>query len=222
MFRLPWSTRKNASAPLALALQGGGAHGAYTWGVLDRLLEAGVPIEGISGTSAGAMNAVALAEGWTTGGADGARAALDRFWTAVGDSVPFHLELLHNLNPSGDGSLPSPMNVMLGLRARVLAVPAQPLRPQPAARRGARAVRLRAHPPRRVRSSSSSPPPPCARARSGCSAPPSSAKQPCWPRPACPPCTTRWRSTASTTGTAASPPTRRSTRCSTNATRRTC
>jgi len=118
MFRLPWSTRKNASAPLALALQGGGAHGAYTWGVLDRLLEAGVPIEGISGTSAGAMNAVALAEGWTTGGADGARAALDRFWTAVGDSVPFHLELLHNLNPPGDGSLPSPMNVMLGL-ARV-------------------------------------------------------------------------------------------------------
>lgn len=118
MFRLPWSTRKNASAPLALALQGGGAHGAYTWGVLDRLLEAGVPIEGISGTSAGAMNAVALAEGWTTSGADGARAALDRFWTAVGDSVPFHLELLHNLNPPGDGSLPSPMNVMLGL-ARV-------------------------------------------------------------------------------------------------------
>ena len=118
MFRLPWPTRKNASAPLALALQGGGAHGAYTWGVLDRLLEAGVPIEGISGTSAGAMNAVALAEGWTTGGADGARAALDRFWTAVGDSVPFHLELLHNLNPSGDGSLPSPMNMLLGI-ARV-------------------------------------------------------------------------------------------------------
>ncbi len=118
MFRLPWPTRKDISAPLALALQGGGAHGAYTWGVLDRLLEAGIPIEGISGTSAGAMNAVALAAGWTTGGAEGARAALDRFWTAVGDSVPFHLELLHSLSPSGDGSLPSPMNMMLGL-ARV-------------------------------------------------------------------------------------------------------
>ena len=118
MFRLPWPTRKDASTPVALALQGGGAHGAYTWGVLDRLLEAGVPIEGISGTSAGAMNAVALAEGWTTGGAEGARAALDRFWTAVGDSVPFHLELLQSLSPSGDGSLPSPMNMMLGL-ARV-------------------------------------------------------------------------------------------------------
>ena len=115
MFRLPWPTRKDASTPVALALQGGGAHGAYTWGVLDRLLEAGVPIEGISGTSAGAMNAVALAEGWTTGGAEGARAALDRFWTAVGDSVPFHLELLQSLSPSGDGSLPSPMNMMLGL-----------------------------------------------------------------------------------------------------------
>ena len=118
MFRLPWPTRKDASTPVALALQGGGAHGAYTWGVLDRLLEAGVPIEGICGTSAGAMNAVALAEGWTTGGAEGARAALDRFWTAVGDSVPFHLELLQSLSPSGDGSLPSPMNMMLGL-ARV-------------------------------------------------------------------------------------------------------
>ncbi|ENO84445.1 patatin-like phospholipase family protein [Thauera aminoaromatica] len=118
MFRLPWPTKKDASTPVALALQGGGAHGAYTWGVLDRLLEAGVPIEGISGTSAGAMNAVALAEGWTTGGAEGARAALDRFWTAVGDSVPFHLELLQSLSPSGDGSLPSPMNMMLGL-ARV-------------------------------------------------------------------------------------------------------
>ncbi|HNF00656.1 MAG TPA: patatin-like phospholipase family protein [Thauera aminoaromatica] len=118
MFRLPWPTRKDASTPVALALQGGGAHGANTWGVLDRLLEAGVPIEGISGTSAGAMNAVALAEGWTTGGAEGARAALDRFWTAVGDSVPFHLELLQSLSPSGDGSLPSPMNMMLGL-ARV-------------------------------------------------------------------------------------------------------
>jgi len=118
MFRLPWPTRKDASTPVALALQGGGAHGAYTWGVLDRLLEAGLPIEGISGTSAGAMNAVALAEGWTTGGAEGARAALDRFWTAVGDSVPFHLELLQSLSPSGDGSLPSPMNMMLGL-ARV-------------------------------------------------------------------------------------------------------
>src|SRR5258707_6199821 len=64
-----------------LALQGGGAHGAFTWGVLDRLPEAGhIRIEGISGTSAGAINAAVLAQGHIKGGADGARAALDDFW----------------------------------------------------------------------------------------------------------------------------------------------
>lgn len=69
-----------------LALQGGGAHGAFTWGVLDRLLEDGrFAIEGISGTSAGAMNAVALVDGFHAGGADGARARLRQFWEAVGD-----------------------------------------------------------------------------------------------------------------------------------------
>jgi NTE family protein len=78
--------------PLALALQGGGAHGAYTWGVLDRLLEAGrYDIAAASGTSAGAMNAVALAHGLLQGGAEGARAALQAFWTAVGTRVPFDL-----------------------------------------------------------------------------------------------------------------------------------
>jgi len=67
-----------------LALQGGGAHGAFTWGVLDRLLqEPGLQIEGISGTSAGAMNAVVLAEGHAVGGAEGARVALERFWRSV-------------------------------------------------------------------------------------------------------------------------------------------
>jgi NTE family protein len=77
---------------LGLALQGGGAHGAFTWGVLDRLLEDGrFPIDAISGTSAGAMNAVALAQGLMSGGADSAREALQRFWTAVGTRVPFEL-----------------------------------------------------------------------------------------------------------------------------------
>src|SRR5690606_6184283 len=111
MFRLPWPARRApAEAPLvSLALQGGGAHGAYTWGVLDRLLEAGIRIEGISGTSAGAMNAVALAHGWTAGGADGARAALDDFWQAVGDSVPFHVEMLNSINSTADSALPTPM-----------------------------------------------------------------------------------------------------------------
>ena len=59
-----------------LALQGGGAHGAFTWGVLDRLLEEPwLRIDGISGTSAGAMNAVVLADGFMQGGGNGARAA---------------------------------------------------------------------------------------------------------------------------------------------------
>lgn len=75
---------------LNLALQGGGAHGAFTWGVLDALLEdTHLDFEGVSGTSAGAMNAVCLAQGLMTGGREGARAALARFWTAVAESSPF-------------------------------------------------------------------------------------------------------------------------------------
>ena len=67
-----------------LALQGGGAHGAFTWGVLDRLLEEPrLQLEGISGTSAGAMNAAVLAHGHATGGSEGAKAALEEFWRRV-------------------------------------------------------------------------------------------------------------------------------------------
>ncbi|HMQ91743.1 MAG TPA: patatin-like phospholipase family protein [Amaricoccus sp.] len=67
-----------------LALQGGGAHGAFTWGALDRLLEdEDIEIEGISATSAGAMNAAALKHGWMTGGNAGARDALARFWLRI-------------------------------------------------------------------------------------------------------------------------------------------
>jgi NTE family protein len=67
-----------------VALQGGGSHGAFTWGVLDRLLEDDrIGIEAISGTSAGAMNAVVLADGVMKDGADGARQALADFWKAV-------------------------------------------------------------------------------------------------------------------------------------------
>ena len=69
-----------------LALQGGGSHGAFTWGVLDRLLaDERIEIEAISGTSAGAMNAVALAEGMMTGGPEQARACLRRFWQGVSE-----------------------------------------------------------------------------------------------------------------------------------------
>jgi NTE family protein len=67
-----------------LALQGGGAHGAFTWGVLDRLLEEErLEIEGISGTSAGAMNAALVKTGLLHAGRDGARAQLDRFWGSI-------------------------------------------------------------------------------------------------------------------------------------------
>jgi NTE family protein len=67
-----------------LALQGGGAHGAFTWGVLDFLLEdPRIEIAAISGTSAGAMNAAVLADGMAKAGRDGARAALEAFWQAV-------------------------------------------------------------------------------------------------------------------------------------------
>jgi NTE family protein len=73
-----------------LALQGGGSHGAFTWGVLDRLIEEPwLRIEAISGTSAGAMNAAVVADGWTEGGAEGARAALETYWRRVSRAAAF-------------------------------------------------------------------------------------------------------------------------------------
>jgi NTE family protein len=73
--------------PLNLALQGGGSHGAYTWGVIDRLLEDGrFEIDAISATSAGAMNAVVYAYGRMKGGTDGARELLEKFWQGVSES----------------------------------------------------------------------------------------------------------------------------------------
>ena len=90
---------RRSPQPISLALQGGGAHGAFTWGVLDHLLEDGrTGFEGISGTSAGAMNAVVLAHGLNDGGRDGARAALHRFWSSVAGSLPFEVAV-----PSLDG-----------------------------------------------------------------------------------------------------------------------
>lgn len=73
-----------------LALQGGGSHGAFTWGVLDCLLEDGrLEFDGVSGTSAGAMNAVAMAAGYTAGGREGARKKLYDFWHSVGQKGRF-------------------------------------------------------------------------------------------------------------------------------------
>ncbi|MBV9238443.1 MAG: patatin-like phospholipase family protein, partial [Xanthobacteraceae bacterium] len=83
--------------------QGGGAHGAFTWGVLDRFLEEPwLRIDGISGTSAGAMNAAVLIDGHAAGGTAGAREALERFWRRVSDAA--------KLSPLRRG----PIDVLLG------------------------------------------------------------------------------------------------------------
>ncbi|MFV3073239.1 patatin-like phospholipase family protein [Niveispirillum fermenti] len=75
---------------IGLALQGGGSHGAFTWGVLDRLLERDrLDVEAISGTSAGALNGALLSYGWLTGGAQGARDLLHRFWRRVAKANAF-------------------------------------------------------------------------------------------------------------------------------------
>jgi len=76
---------KRKAKSINLALQGGGAHGAYTWGVLDRLLEEDtLEITGMSGTSAGALNAAALKSGWVENGREGARAKLTWLWQEIG------------------------------------------------------------------------------------------------------------------------------------------
>ncbi len=81
---MAFSRKPRGTKAVNLALQGGGAHGAFTWGVLDRLLEdERLTLDGISGTSAGAMNAVVLASGFEQGGREGARESLRNFWRAV-------------------------------------------------------------------------------------------------------------------------------------------
>ncbi|MEN8236038.1 MAG: patatin-like phospholipase family protein [Pseudomonadota bacterium] len=95
---------------IALALQGGGSHGAFTWGVLDALLEDGrIDIEGVSGTSAGGMNGAALMQGLVKGGKTQARKELKHFWEGMHDTAalnPFHSSLFtgltgtHNLGHS--------------------------------------------------------------------------------------------------------------------------
>lgn len=84
--------RPKTTRRLNLALQGGGAHGAFTWGVLDALLDQPeLEIEGLSGSSAGAMNAVVFADGWMKDGPQGARQGLTQFWTEVGRQMPWGL-----------------------------------------------------------------------------------------------------------------------------------
>jgi NTE family protein len=81
---------RGSPLPIDLALQGGGSHGAFTWGAIERLLgEPSLRVESISGTSAGAMNAVVLAYGHTVGGLSGARTALEGFWRKVSEAARF-------------------------------------------------------------------------------------------------------------------------------------
>ena len=95
------TARKNVLVDFAL--QGGGSHGAFTWGALDRMLEEPwLEIEAISGTSAGAMNAAVLADGYAQDGAQGAKAALEKFWRAVSDAA--------RMSPLRRG----PLDVLLG------------------------------------------------------------------------------------------------------------
>lgn len=89
---------------IAVALQGGGSHGAYTWGILDRLLsEESLEIVGISGTSAGAMNAGILADGLLRGGAERAKVALAGYWNDVG-RLPGFVKALTPPLPGADQS----------------------------------------------------------------------------------------------------------------------
>ena len=74
----------NSTKRVNLALQGGGSHGAFTWGVLDALIEDGrLVFEAVSGTSAGAMNAAVVAQGLLEGGPAAARKDLEQFWRRV-------------------------------------------------------------------------------------------------------------------------------------------
>src|SRR6056297_2181773 len=75
---------RRATKTINLALQGGGAHGAFTWGALDRLLdEEDIEVAAITATSAGAMNAAAFKAGWIEGGREGAKRALRDFWLRI-------------------------------------------------------------------------------------------------------------------------------------------
>jgi NTE family protein len=111
------------------ALQGGGAHGAFTWGVLDRLAEVeGLEIGGLSGTSAGAVNAVVFASGWLSGGPAGAQASLAELWRKIakaghrltrsglayaGIDVAAHLLSPYQLNPFGLNPLRHVLNQLV-------------------------------------------------------------------------------------------------------------
>ena len=98
MSKTPFAPYSSSPKKINLALQGGGSHGAFTWGVLDYLLEDGrLEFEAISATSAGSMNAVIMLQGLLKGGRQEARAHLDKFWERVSDAG----EVFSPVPPSG-------------------------------------------------------------------------------------------------------------------------
>jgi NTE family protein len=120
----PAEPERSNARRINLALQGGGAHGAFAWGVLDRILEhGGIEIEGIVGTSAGAMNAAVTAYGLAIGGNEGARATLRTFWKAISDAAkmgPLQATPLEKMFQKSPGSLEfSPAYIMLDFMSRM-------------------------------------------------------------------------------------------------------
>ncbi|PWV63397.1 patatin-like phospholipase family protein [Plasticicumulans acidivorans] len=112
----PRVRRKTEGIQLGLALQGGGSHGAYTWGVLDRLLEEPrIDISAISGASAGAMNAVVCAQGLALGGRKRAQQALAEFWTAVSEAARSVSMPWDSLTGLGEGEVSPSMRSLLAL-----------------------------------------------------------------------------------------------------------
>jgi NTE family protein len=105
MFAVPnqmnQSSHPNHDAPsqgsVALALQGGGAHGAFAWGVLDRLLEDGLDVSAVSGVSSGALLGTVLVQGFVRGGRPGARRAMQQLWRRLGQA--------HAVSPLQNGPL---------------------------------------------------------------------------------------------------------------------
>jgi NTE family protein len=169
--------------PVTLALQGGGSHGAFTWGVLDHLLEDGrVDIAAVSGASAGAMNAVAFAYGDLVGGRDGARQALKDFWEAVAAGAPPNFLPIDWAQSDGLQVKPTPAFTAFLSMVRFFA----PYQLNPFDLNPLRDILAK-----QIDSTSSSRPRGSAPARCACFARVNSRWRCCSPQPACRPCTRR-------------------------------
>ena len=118
-FDLPMAGQKTIN----LALQGGGSHGAFTWGVLDRLLEEDqLIIDGITATSAGSINAVVLAHGLSAGGREGAKKALTLFWQRLSTMAASSVFSTFHFRQS-DGKFRSRLFGWLPIRKPALSIP---------------------------------------------------------------------------------------------------